>query len=748
MTRLVPIAALGLLALALSACGGSSDNCGPLSAASCGSGSGGGGGGGPTAAVVTVSSSVASVPTDGSSTATITALVKDANNSALANVAVTLSASAGTLSGATTTTSSSGTVSATLSGQGVAAGTIITVTATAGAISGKATVSVASTQRTMSLLTSAAQIPSDASKSATISAVVRDANNNLVPGVAVSFQASSGAIAPVPTTAGAGATPPVSAGTTDANGEAQASLTTPGDPSDRTITVTATLGTANAQVTVSVTGTTLSLTAPSSLVLNNTAGGSISLANSAGQGIANTTVMLASANGNTLSATTLTTDANGHASFTVTGVKGGNDTLTATALGLTQTAPMVVSTQNFTVTSPANGTKVNLGAMQTVTVTWLNNGSPVAGQPVTFSATRGTLSPTTPVMTAANGTASVQISSNGAGPSIVSASGTGVSAQVSLDFVALAPSQISVQAQPASVAVQGQSTISALVRDANNNLVEGATVNFVLVTDPTNGSLSSATATTDAQGRAQTVYTAGNSTSGANGVAISATVAATSITGSATLTVGGQTAFLSLGTGNTIITSAGTAIYEVLYTVFAVDAQGAALPNVPITVSVLPVAYGKGVMAGCPMPGPNWGPSYSTATSDPDSWNGTKLCKNEDTDYTGNIDSLGFCPSGSTTPCKDYNGNGRLDPGNVAVVSPASGVTDSSGRLDVTISYPRDHSYWVEVSLVATTTVQGTQSTASSTFLLQGAVSDYSCGTGPPGPVSPYGIAGTCANPN
>jgi adhesin/invasin len=303
-----------------------------------------------------------------------------------------------------------------------------------------------------------------------------------------------------------------------------------------------------------------------------------------------------------------------------------------------------------------------------------------------------------------------------------------------------------VQAGPASVAVQGQSTISALVRDANNNLVQGATVNFVVVTDPTNGHLSTASATTDSQGSAHTVYTAGNSTSGANGVAISATVAGTSITGQTTLTVGGQAVFLSLGTGNTIITSAGSAIYEVTYSVFAVDAQGAAVPNVPITVAVLPLAYGKGVMV---CPSTMWVPSYSTQTTDPDSWNGTKLCKNEDTDYTGNIDSLGFCPTGSATPCKDYNGNGKLDPGNIAVVSPASGVTDANGRLDVTVSYPRDHANWGEVSLVATTTVQGTQSSTSTNFLLQGAAADYSsCTVAPPGPISPYGYAATCANPN
>jgi hypothetical protein len=498
-------------------------------------------------------------------------------------------------------------------------------------------------------------------------------------------------------------------------------------------------------VPVAVTGTTLTLTGPANLVLNNSGSCSVVLTNSAGQGIANATVTLSSANGNMLSALTLTTDGNGRASFTLKGTNGGTDTITASAQGLIQKISVAVSTQSFNVTAPADGAKVNLGTPQTLTVTWLSNGAPVVGQPVTFAATRGTLVPATPVTTDANGNASVSISSSGAGPSIVAATGTGVSAQVSLDFVALAPSQISVQAGPAAVAVQGQSTISALVRDAANNLVEGATINFQLVTDPTNGQLSVASATTDAQGRAQTVYTAGNSSSGANGVTVSATVATTSITGNAKLTVGGQAVFLSLGTGNTIDVSQGVAVYQVTYTVLAVDSQGAALGNVPVTVSVLPVAYGKGAMGGCPG-GTNWSPVYSTSTADPDSYKGAKLCLNEDSDYTGNINSLGTPIPPSTCAPKDYNCNGKLDPGNVAVASPSSGTTDTSGRLDVKVTYPRDHAYWVEVTLVASTTVQGTQSSTSSTFVLQGAVADYACSIGPPGPVSPYGIASTCAN--
>lgn len=591
-----------------------------------------------------------------------------------------------------------------------------------------------STVAKLTLLTDLAQVPSDGSKTATITAQALDASNNVMTGVVVVFQASSGALLP---------TQP----TTDASGIALASLGAGSDPSNRTITVTASVGSTTATVPVTVNGTTLALSGPPNLVLNNTGSFTVAVTNSAGQGIAGVDVTLTSSLGNTLTPAATSTDSGGRLIFTLDATNGGTDTITATALGQTQTATVDISTQSFNITAPASGTQVSLGTPQTVTVTWLNNGAPVAGQPVTFAATRGTLTPATPVTTDASGHASVSISSLGAGPSVIDASGTGVSAQLSLNFVADNPSQISLQAGPASVNVQGSSTITALVRDAANNLVEGATVTFQIVADPTNGGLSTATAVTNAQGTAQTVYTAGNSSSGANGVSIDAHVNAkgggTTYTANTTLTVGGQTVFLSMGTGNTI-GSPGEAIYQVIYTVFAVDSNGAPLQNAPVTMKILPVAYGKGVL-GCAGNATSWAPVYSTLTTDPDSYKGTQMCQNEDTDYTGNINSLGVIAG---IPVKDYNTSGALEPGNVAVVSPSSGTTDANGRLDVTVTYPKDHAYWVWETLIASTTVQGTESSTSSSFVLRGALADYDCSIGPPGPVSPYGVGVTCADPN
>jgi len=722
--------AIGLL---LAACGGGGNNTTLTQ-------SPGGGGGGSTVASVTLSSSLAAIAADGSTKATITAIVRDANNASVQSATVVFGSTNGLLAVVSGTTDASGTATATLTAPPAPAGTAIKVTAAVGTVAATpVTVNVVAIQQSLSLVTDMPQIPSDFSKSATISALMRDANNVALPGIVVNFQTSGGTLT-------------VTQGTTDANGIAKATLSAFNDPTDRRITVTATAGSAQpATVAVDVTGTTLSLTGPANLVLNNVGTYTIQLNNSTPKGIANVPVTVTSANGNTLNGTalstaTVTTNATGQATVTLKATStanSGNDTLTANALGLVATAPIAVSSQSFSITAPADGTQVPLGNVQTVTVTWTNGGAPVVGQPVTFAATRGTLV-TVPaggtVPTDASGVATATISSTGAGPSIVSATGAGVSAQLNLNFVSIVPSQISLQAGPATVAVGGKSVITALVRDAANNLVDNATVNFNVVTDPTNGGLSVASAMTNVQGQAQTTYTAGNTSSGANGVQISATVfyQGTAVaTATTNLTVGGQTVFLSLGTGNTIDTSQGVAIYQITYTVFAVDSNGSALPNQPVTVSVLPVAYGKGVMGGCPGTS-NWVPVYSTAAADPDAYAGAKLCKNEDFDYTGNINSQ---------PNKDYNGNGKLDPGNVAVVTPSSGSTDANGRLDVLITYPRDHAYWVEVQIVAATTVQGTQSSTSATFVLQGAIKDYACSVGPPGPVSPYGTANTCLNP-
>lgn len=742
MRTLASLIVLFGLTLSLAGCGGDSG---------CGSLSGGGGGTTPTGtgncssssttpppasnvASLAVSSSAASVPTDGSATATITVLAKDANNNAMSGVAVTLSATSGTLSGAAASTGSNGTVTATLSGQGLSAGTTITVTATSGTVTGKTTVAVVAKQQTITLLTSSPQMPSANTKSVTITAIVQGSNNELLSGVPVTFQASSGAIVAAQTAAGA--TGQVPAGTTDANGTAQATLTTPGDPTNRFITVTANAGSTSATVQVSVYGTALSISGPTSLVQSAQGSYSVSLTDSGGNAIASQTVTLTSANNNTLTPATVTTSAAGLAQFTLTAVNSGDDTVTATWQGQSSTQPVSVSNQNFSITAPVNSTpttptNVVVGQSTPVTISWAASGAPVSSGTVALTTSRGTLSAAS--VAVSNGALStpVTISSTTAGPAIISATaidGSGktvATAQVVIYFIATVPNSVSVQASPSAVAIKGQSTLTATVIDAANNPVQGATVDFTL-TDSTGGSLSAPTAVTNAQGVASIIYTASTGSSAPNGVVVTAQVQGTSISSTTTLTVGGQTVHLSFGTGN-LISPYSTTQYSMPYTVQAADAANNGVSNVTVTFSLQAVAYAPGKML----------------------WNATD--KLYEADYT----TGGFC---TPTTVNEYNGVinpsppptgvtpvATQIPGAVATTDVGSATTGTGGSATVNLIYPKDHAYWVAVALTATATVAGTQNSATATFVLPGLAADYGTqGTSPPGAVSPYGISATC----
>ena len=596
--------------------------------------------------------------------------------------------------------------------------------------SGAASAAVAS----VTVLSNSPQMASNNSQPATITALVRDANNVVVQDQTVQFSTSSGLLA-------------VTNAVSDVNGEATATLSTPGDYSNRTITVTAAVGSVKGTVPVAVVGTTLAM-APQSgsgdIVQGSTATYIVTLLDSAGSGIANQTLAITSAKGNTLTASNLATDVNGHATFTVTGTVAGTDTLTATAVGQSAQQTLVVSNQNFAMTAPTAGALIPLNTNTPVSVTWTTSGVPQQGQTVTFTTTRGSFGGAVSISTTTNssGVAAAMVSSTTAGAAIVTATGSGVSAQVAVTFVATMPSSLTLQASPDTIATGAQSTITAVVRDAQNNLVEGQTVDFQL-SDVTGGTISQASAITNTQGVAQTVYTASSTASGSNGVQITASVqnATPAISGNVDLTVGGQTVFLSLGTGSHISENDNMTQFIMPFSVQAVDARGNALPNVPIALSIhssyptdLPgnslTAYFKGTYV---VSGSDW-----VQTGTPGSLSPITVCANEDVNKNGILD-----------PGEDTNGNGRLDPGDVATASPGSVTTDSSGTAEFNVIYPEDHALWVRVTLTATATVNGTQSSSNSIFILPMLATYLTTTTSsPPGFTSPYGTATSCTNPN
>lgn len=579
----------------------------------------------------------------------------------------------------------------------------------------------------LTLLTSSPQIPSDGTLDATITALVRDANNNVMPDVGVVFSAGSGSLV--------ASQPSV----TDDNGVVTAVLSTGGDKSLRDITVTGlAAGSVQASVTVSVNGTSLQINGPSSLPLGDTGNYTVVLTDAGGNGISNTQVDITSANGNGISTTPLTTNNIGEASFMLTANNGGADTLSAQALGAQFDKAVNVSADAFSFNSPppppAPLTEVNLGDNLTIEVVWQQSGVGVANRPVSFATTRGTLSAASD-MTDASGIATVTVSANTAGPALITATNDDqTSIQINVEFVATTPNSLELQANPFTVPTNDQSAITAVVRDVNGNLVKNQVVSFVL-TDNTNGFLSVAQATTNSQGRAQTTYNASSSTSAVDGVRIDATVQGfPAVTDFVNLTVAQREVFISIGTGNDIF-EPNTAQYRKEWVVQITDAQGNGVDGVNVSMSVLSERYWDGVRAYVDPPGAYVSRPGIEALP-------TAGCVDEDINRNGSLD-----------PGEDMNGNSRIEAGNiVTAVAQAGGgstvTTDVNGFALVDVYWPQEYAYWLEVTLEARTAVQGTEFAESTTFVLPGSDDDFTNqNTAPPGFISPFGSDGSCATP-
>ena len=121
------------------------------------------------------------------------------------------------------------------------------------------------------------------------------------------------------------------------------------------------------------------------------------------------------------------------------------------------------------------------------------------------------------------------------------------------------------------------------------------------------------------------------------------------------------------------------------------------------------------------------------------------------TRLVSNDNPLGLDPNDPNIT-EDFNGNGRIEAGNIATVSAQGGgnmvTTNSSGFALVDLFYPQEYAYWLEVTLEAQAAVQGTEYSARSTFVLPGSAQDFSNeDVAPPGLYSPFGTDGACATP-
>jgi hypothetical protein len=557
----------------------------------------------------------------------------------------------------------------------------------------------------------------------TITAIVKGAGNVALANTPVSITADTGSLtaASATTDAGGVATATFSAGTGAAN------------KTNRTATITATAGGESASVDVAIVGTSVALSGPTTVAQGDSVSLAVLATDADGNPIANLPLSVDSSLGNTVTLSSATTNAQGGATITYTATTSGSDTITVTGGGDSDESAMTVSGEDFEFFSPDANTQIEVGDTQTVSVRYRLNGVPQAGVLVNFATTAGQLSANS-ATTNAQGEASVDVSSLSAVAATLQATftqgATTASATLPLQFVATTPAAVVLQVTPSALgpnlggSVTNQAQVKARVTDANGNPVANRTVNFSRDTDPSGGNLSQPSATTNLNGEATVQYISGAQSTQNNGVVLRATVQGTAITDTTTLTVNQSALFIALGTGNTI-TNIDEQTYRKNYVVYVTDANGVPVNNVTLTLRALPEQYGKGTLA---WNGTSW--DYDTAL----------FCNNEDQNRDGQID---------TVPDEDANNNDTLEPGNVIAVTPGTIQTDATGRATISLIYAESYAKWVRISLLASATVSGTESTKEVVFTVVGSSADFTNENIPPaGVISPFGTNLSCTNPN
>jgi len=609
------------------------------------------------------------------------------------------------------------------SGDGEVTATLPTGEADSTTFSSTGSTTVSEEPASLELYANSIQLASSGSDEVELIALVKNEQSVLMEGVEVSFSAASGD----------GVELQLTQPETAADGTARAILTSQNDASNRTVTITAGAGSLTQSVEITIAGTEVTINGASSVILNDSVDYTIRVQDSDGTSILNQDVVLSAVNG-TLSSTTVNTGANGQATVSYTASTSGEDTITAAALNAETSFTVQVQQDEFNfVNLPTE--EVPLGQTQTITVQWRQDNTPVVGQNVTFSASRGVIAGNATVVTDAEGQASIDISANNAGISSITASasdGSGnvlVSALTQIEFIATTPHTLIADASPDIIGPDGQtSTISAVVRDVDGNLVKNSVVNFS-VSDVSTGFVSPSQATTDSKGIATTVFTSG-SVSTQDAVVVTAFVADDpAIDDEVVLTVGARAFDISLGTGNELEEATSTS-YLKRFGVFVSDSAGQPVSGVNLTASVAPVKY---------VNGGEYRTGFWVFDDDASQWVAivNQNCETEDVNDNGILD---------TTPRdEDTNEDGMLTPGLIGTIAFANGaaVTDENGYAELEYRYPRSYAIWYDAVISVFGQSTGSEASAKMRYTLSISADDVTDEGASP-PANPFGVTDQC----
>ncbi|MGL4724687.1 MAG: Ig-like domain-containing protein [Scandinavium sp.] len=453
---------------------------------------------------------------DGTDANRVQAKVTDANGNAVPGVTVIFSADGGaSLADASVMTGADGVaqasltsqqaktinVSAAINGHSQSVATVFTANAT--------TAEIADANLTIS--------PNGAAANGTakngVTAIITDANNNLVPGATVSFSVSSGATITTVT------------GTTGADGKATATVTSL-VAGDYTVTARVNGGSTSKTATFVADSTTATIVDanltidPDGSLANGSAKNGVTAVVTDAQGnlVSGAAVSFSVSTGASLQTVTGTTGADGKASATVTSTTAGSYTVSATVNSNTTSKPtrFIADSSTATITSAnlvispdnaiANGMDVD-GVTATVTDA---QGNIVPGVEVAFSVATGATLTTLIGTTGADGKATAEVTSQTAKSYAVSATANGHTVTKNASFIADSSTaeigEANLVIDPDRSAANGiaKNGVTATVTDANGNLVSGAVVDFRV---SAGASLLTVIGTTGADGRATATVT-------------------------------------------------------------------------------------------------------------------------------------------------------------------------------------------------------------------------------------------------
>lgn len=427
---------------------------------------------------------------------------------------------------------------------------------------------------------------------------VRRADGTAVSGVELTFSPSDGSVSPA-------------TATTDAAGRAQTAWTlgTAAGPQALTVSAASTLPatiTATARAAASLTITGSGQTARFGAALTNPI--AATLLDLDGNPVPSATITFTpDAGSGSVSAATATTNSQGRAQVTWTlGATRGDMRMTVSATGAA--SEIVTATASGDVLTVATGASQVAAAGTTllepvVMQVRRSDGTPVSGVTLSFSPSSGTVTPAT-ATTDVNGRAQTTwtLGAAAGGQALTVTSTTTPSVTVPATSRSATTLTLAGDGQSARFSTALGSAVVATLTDDAGLPVPGATVTFT--PDAGSGSVSAASVTTNAQGRAQVTWTLG-SVPGSMRLTVSAT-GATSQFANATAT--GDAIVVETGNNQSALagTTLGTAVRVRL-----TNASNAALANVKVAFTP---ALGSGTVSADTVTTDNFGRAQVTWT--------------------------------------------------------------------------------------------------------------------------------------